>query len=123
MSTADVLCVNEVIATFTEIKHFPCHFRTALCPDRCGHARDSAIFKIDEYLKYEKPGQYGDEKQENFMWNLKPEADSNKLHPEYLEVVKSLQPGQKVKINWTHFYVHDDNGAHPERSVTFFEKI
>ena len=123
MATSDVLCINEVKATFTEKKHFPCRFRTALCPDRCNHAKDAAVFKIDEYLKYEKPGQYGDDKKDNFTWDLNPTADSNKLHPEYLEIVKGLQPGDKVRINWTHFYIHDDNGAHPERSVTFFEKL
>ena len=123
MSKEEVLAINEVIATFTKIEHVPCCFRTALCPDRCDHASDIAIFKVDEYLKYEKPGKYGDDKVEEFNWDLKPTADNNKLHPEYLEIVKGLQPGQKVKINWTHFYIHDDHGAHPERSVTFFEKL
>lgn len=121
--TADVLCINEVKATFEKVEHRPCMFRTSLCPDRCGHATDYAIFKVDEYLKYEKPGEYGDDKTDVFHWNLKPSTDTNKLHPEYLEIVKNLQPGQKVKINWTHFYVHDNGSSFPERSVTFFEKI
>lgn len=81
-----------------------------------------AVFKIDEYLKYEKPGQFGDAKVDTFSWNLKPESDSNKLHPEFLEIVKNLQLNQKVGINWTHFYIHNENGAHPESSVSFFEK-
>ena len=121
--TADVLCVNEVTATFTGIEHHPCRFMTSLCPDRCNHATDYAIFKVDEYSKYEKPGEYGDDKTEQFHWDLKPTADSNKLHPEYLEIVKNLHQGDKVKINWTHFYVHENGSSFPERSVTYFEKI
>ena len=122
--TYDVLCVNEVTATFKGIEHIPCRFMTSLCPDRCGHATDVATFEINEYLKYEKPGQYGDDKQTQLMWDLKPASAYNRLHPEYLEIVKNLQPGQKVKVNWTHFYVTDENGSKsPERTVTFFEKI
>ena len=123
MSKEEVLAINEVIATFTKIEHVPCHFMTALCPDRCDHATDAAIFKVDEYLKYEKPGKYGDDKVEEFAWDLKPSADANKLHPEYVEQVKALKPGQKVKLNWTHFYVDDGCCQSPERRVTFFEKI
>lgn len=122
-SRSDVLCVNEVIAQFVGIEHIPCRFMTALCPDRCGHARDVAKFDVKEYLKYDKPGEYGDDRSEQFFWDLKPDSDSNKLHPEYLEQVKALKPGDKCKIYWTHFYVHDDNGSHPERSVTYFEKL
>lgn len=121
--TKDVLSVHETIATFQGREHIPCRFRTALCPDRCDHATDVATFKIDEYKKYEKPGEYGDEEQTEFMWDLKPTADSSRLHPEYLEAVKALTPGQKVKLNWTHFYVHKDNCSFPERQVTFFEKL
>ncbi|KAK8865075.1 hypothetical protein M9Y10_010606 [Tritrichomonas musculus] len=119
----EVLAVNETIATFTQLEHVPCHFRTALCPDRCNHATDVAVFKIDQYVKYEKLGKYGDDKVEEFYWDLKPTAESSKLHPEYLEQVKALKPGEKVKLNWSHFYVSEDGVQTPERSVTFFAKI
>ena len=120
----DVLSVHETLATYQGTRHIPCRFMTSLCPDRCGHATDVAVFKIDEYQKYEKPGQYGDPEAKEFLWNLKPDSDANRIHPEYLEIVKGLQPGQKVKLNWTHFYVTNREGSkYPERSVTFFEKI
>lgn len=119
----EILAVNEVIATYTGTRHIPCMFRTALCPDRCDHAHDVAVFNVNKYLKYEKPGEYGDDKVTDFFWNLKPAADTNKLHPEYLNIVKNLKQGQQVKIYWTHFYIHDDNGAYPERCVTHFEII
>lgn len=118
----DVLCINEVLATFQKFEHIPCRFRTARCPDRCDHATDVAVFKVDQYLKYEQQGKYADDKVEEFYWNLKPTADSNKLHPEYLEQVKALKAGDKVKLNWTHFYVNTDSANYPERCVTFFEK-
>ena len=116
----DVLCVNEVIATFEGIEHAPCRFMTAECPDHCDHATDVAKFHIDKYEKYEKLGEYGDDKQEEFIWDLKPTSDANKLHPEYIEKVKELKQGQKAKIHWTHFYVHSENVDSPERTVTYF---
>lgn len=119
----DVLCVNEVVAAFQGIEHLPCHFMTAKCPDHCDHATDVANFHIEKYEKYEKLGKYGDDKQEDFYWDLKKSSDSNKEHPEYIEKVKALKPGQKVKIHWTHYYVHDENGASPERTVTYFEAL
>lgn len=121
--TKEVLAVNEVIATYLGTRHIPCMFRTALCPDHCDHARDLAVFNVTKYLKYEKPGKYGDDQVTEFLWDTKPSADTNKLHPEYLEIVKKLKEGQQVKISWTHYYVHDETGAFPERCVTYFELL
>ena len=54
-------------AEFTGIIHRKCRFLTSLCPDKCDHARDFAVFRIVKYLDYRKPGKYGDEKQDQLM--------------------------------------------------------
>lgn len=117
----EILATNEVIASYVGTKHVPCMFRTALCPDRCDHARDLAVFNVLNYISYEKVGKYGDDKVSEFLWDTKPSSDLNRLHPEYLNALKNLKEGQKVKICWTHFYIHDDTGSFPERCVTHFE--
>lgn len=38
-----------------------------LCPDRCGHSGKLATFAIVKYLRYEKPGEFGDPRQEQFL--------------------------------------------------------
>ena len=118
-----ILAIQEVIATYEGTRHIPCMFRTALCPDHCDHAKDVAVFKIKEYTKYEKLNKYGDDKTDEFLWDLKVQSDNNKLHPEYLKIVKTLKPGQNVRIHWTHFYITNDGASYPERSVTYFEII
>ncbi len=54
--TADVLSTHDTVATFTGTRHWPCRFRTALCPHECGHASDTLDFDVKHYLAYSKPG-------------------------------------------------------------------
>lgn len=122
-STFELLALHRTVATFLRIEHKPCMFRTALCPDRCGHAKDVAIFQIDEYTEYEKPGQYGEEKQDKFYASLKENDDDGSQPKEFVEKIKSLQPGQKVRLGWDHIYVTDENGQHPERPIRVLEVI
>lgn len=120
----EVLAVHKTIATFEGIQHHPCRFRTALCPDRCGHAKDVAVFKINEYTEYEKPGKYGDDKQDTWYVGLKEEDDDEGPQTkEVIEKIRALKPGQKVKLCWDHIYVTDENGQHPERPVKVIEPI
>ena len=123
MSTFDILAVHQTLATFMKIEHHPCRFRTALCPDRCGHAKDVAVFHIDEYTHYEQKGQYGDEKTDTHYVSLKEDDDDSAQTPEILAKIKALQPGQKVKLEWEHIYVKDQNGQHPERPIRVLEPI
>lgn len=118
----DTLSVHETIARFDGTEFIPCHFRTALCPDRCGHARTVAWFSILRYEKYEKKGQYGDEKATRFPMPISGEA-SPEVDPVRIEVVKKLKPGDWVKLDWVHEYVHRDGSSFPERVVTRLERI
>ena len=56
----EILSHHDAICEFTGIKHIPCRFMTSLCPDRCDHASDVAIFKVLEYKNYEQKGEYGE---------------------------------------------------------------
>jgi hypothetical protein len=120
-----VLTTNEVIAEFTGIKHFPCRHITSLCPDRCNHAQDAAEFKILEWQEYNKPGQYGDDKKDVFRARIDQNAPSEKQDPAVVEIIKTLTPGEKVKIFWEHIYVTDPetNSKWPERPIRSIEKI
>lgn len=119
----DLLSTHRTLATFQGIQHRPCMFRTALCPDRCGHGQDVATFKIDSYTDYQKPGEYGDPQMEQFMTGLKLSGgdEMEGQSQQMIDKVKSLNPGQKVKLDWDHIYVHDDHGAHPERPIKSIE--
>lgn len=111
----EILSHHDAICEFTGIKHIPCRFMTSLCPDRCDHASDVAIFKVLEYKNYEQKGEYGEEKQENIYCEVKKPVYHQ--DPAIAEKAKSLTPGQKVEVVYDQLYVHDDTGARPERPI------
>ena len=117
----EILSIHNVIATFEGIEHRPCMFKTALCPDRCNHAKDLAVFAINEYLSYEKKNKYGDEKQGKFYVDVNPNATENQQDPQILEFINKLKQGDKVKILWEHTYVSDEGNMYPKRSVRKIE--
>jgi hypothetical protein len=119
MATFVVLATHTVIAEFIGITHFPCRHLTSLCPDRCNHAHDAAEFKIIEYLAYDKFDKYGDDKKDIFRVRVDQKVSSDKQDPAIIEIIKSLAPGQKVKLFWEHIYVTDPEtrSKWPERPV------
>jgi hypothetical protein len=125
--TFEVLTTNKATAEFIGTQRVPCRVMTSLCPDRCHHAHDSAQFKILEYEQYEKPGKYGDDKQETLRVSLSedPEgAQSDKQDPAIIAKIKALSPGQKVRVFWEHIYVTDEtNSKYPQRPVRSIEVI
>lgn len=118
----DTLSIHETIARFDGTEFMPCRFRTALCPDRCGHARTVALFSILRYEKFEKKGQYGDEQTTRFSMPLSGDV-SPEVDPMRIEIVKRLKPGDWVRLDWVHEYVHRDGSSFPERVVTRLERI
>ena len=85
-------------------------------------AKQWAVFAIAEYEEYEKPGQYGDERQTRFAF-VPAEAPGS----QWADVVSSLQPNDRVKIAWRHEYVKRTEpggmSSYPERPVTLLEKL
>ena len=56
----DLLSSHETVAVLKGIEYRKCMGRTSACPDRCGNSGEFAVFTIEEYVKYEKKGKYGD---------------------------------------------------------------
>ena len=117
----ETLSTHRTVATFDGLVDVPCRFMTAECPDKCDHGGTYAKFSIVEYTDYQKPGEYGDEKQSQFMIRVAhkdgtPDADA----PEPLRnVIARLAPGQVVGLDWSHVYVTDAHGSKwPERIIT-----
>jgi hypothetical protein len=122
-SKRELLSWHETVAKYEGTRFQPCRHLTSLCPDRCGHARTLATFRIVRYLRYEKPGEYGDPKAEQFHVPVTGPQASNEADPRWDAVVKLLKPGDLVRLDWRHEYVTRDGSSFPERPVTRMEKI
>ena len=46
MATRELLSVHKTVATFDGLTEQQCLFRTALCPNECGHGGTTATFSI-----------------------------------------------------------------------------
>jgi hypothetical protein len=117
--SAEVLSSHRTKAVYEGARHLPCRHRTSLCPDRCGHARDVAVFRITEYVAYDKPGEYGDGKATEF---LLPLAADEEVTPEILAAAKALAKGDAVHLDWLHEYVTKDGSKYPRRRVTLLAR-
>ena len=117
----DVLSIHETVSEFIGVRHILCKFKTALCPDRCGHCADVYTFKVLEYTKYEKPGEYGDDQQKELHINIKEHVFGQ--DPSILEKCKHLEEGKKYRVCYKHLYVDDGSNARPERPFTEISPI
>lgn len=117
--SAEVLSSHRTKAVYEGTRHLPCYFKTSLCPDRCGHAQAVAVFRITEYLAYEKPGQYGDAKATEFLLPLK---QGEEVSADILSAAKGLNKGDAVRLEWLHEYVSKDGSKYPRRRVTLLAK-
>ncbi len=119
----EVLSTHETRAVFGGIKEAPCRHMTALCPNRCDHGGTYAIFSIEEYLKYQKIDQYGEEHQSTFYVSLtNGRGERSPGTSEALEtMIKSLKENDKVILHWAHIYVRDEYVSEPRRVVTFLQ--
>ena len=123
MTTRDLLSLHETVAQFDGLEQQQCFFMTALCPDECGHGGTNAVFSILQYLKYEKPGEYGDPKSDKYFVRVTQDVEVTGLIPERKQVLDSLQTGDYVLLNWNHDYVHNQGSSFPERPITKLVKI
>ena len=123
MNKRELLSTHDTVAKFTGITDFICRGRTALCPDKCGHSGRMANFEIVKYLGYEKPGQYGDEKQKTFSVLIEDNMKNAKVPAEMLKAIDSLKPGTTVHLKWNHDYVTHDGSKSPERPIVSIEPM
>lgn len=121
---AELLASNTVVAQYLAMEERPCMGRTALCPDRCGHALRLARFLVLSNEQYEKSGQYGDDKAEPGNLLLLDAANEVPGQSELvLQRLAELKPGQVVRIVQRHYYA-EYNGVHtPIRPVELIEVL
>jgi hypothetical protein len=117
------LADHQTLAVFDGLQYRLCRGLTALCPKECGDSGEFANFSIRKYVKYQKLGQYGDEKQTSFPvqvsdYNKKPKGDA-----EINKTVAGLKKGDYVLLSWRHDYVTKDGVSSPERPIVKLEKI
>lgn len=101
-------------ATFLGKRHVECMHMTSLCPDRCNHATDVFMFKIDE-VSVVDPGS----KHSKFCKPIKA-GDTHHVGTKDLGEFKneSLVEGDMVELDWNHDYVTRAGASFPERPVT-----
>lgn len=126
--SVEVLSSHDVEATYSGTQERQCMFRTSLCPHACNHANKWAVFTVDAYLAYDKPGKYGDEQQKQFALQLRPAETRVDHAPGTHELVASLAPGDRVRLSWLHEYVSEldaeGRGAkYPIRRVTAISRM
>lgn len=116
---ADLLASNTVTAQYLGTRHLPCMGRTALCPDRCGHAASVAVFRVISNEAYAKPGKYGDDKAEPGSEILiDAKADVPGQEAAVQETLASLTPGDTVRLTQKHYYADLGDVLMPIRPVT-----
>ncbi len=121
---AEELAHNTVTAVYECMVQVPCYHRTALCPDRCGHAQSFARFRVVENESYCRLGEYGDDKLmpgEALAVDMKNDVEGQ--DPAVQRLVQSLHPGEAVRLTIRHYYVKTDHAQYPVRPVTFIERI
>ena len=116
---ADVLSHHDVIAKFKYIEYIPCRFRTSLCPDRCNHSTNVAVFKVLSYNNYTLNDKYGDEKQEIIRVDVKKPIYGQ--DPSIAKFALSLEKGQTVHLVYDHLYITEEGSKYPVRPCTKLE--
>ncbi len=122
----ETLSVHRTVARYQGVEEQPCRFMTSECPDACDHGGTVAVFAVEAYTDYARPGQYGDPKQTEFRVRVAhsdgtPDAA---LAVALRRVLAELEPGDRVKLGWAHVYVTDpaSGSKWPERVITDLEK-
>jgi hypothetical protein len=119
----EMLSKHQTVAQFSGISYHRCLGMTALCPDKCGNSGDMASFRILKYLAYEKPGQYGDEKQKQYEFLVQDNMGNVKVPADIKKTIESLKKGDYVLLDWQHDYVTKGGSKFPERTVLQLKRI
>lgn len=119
----ELLARQETVAEFQGLHYQQCRGLTTLCPDKCGSSGNFAQFRIVKYLVYEKPGQYGDPKQEEFIVQVDTNLGELKLPVQQVKIIRDLKSGDFVRLAWRHDYVTNNGASYPERPLTAIEKL
>jgi hypothetical protein len=96
---------------------------TSLCPDKCGQSGTLATFRIVNYVAYDRLGEYGDPKCEEFAFLVEDNMKNPKVPVAIRDAVDSLKQGDIVLLSWNHDYVTVDGTSGPERPLAKLEKM
>lgn len=118
----ELLAEHETVAQFEGIEYRLCRGLTTLCPRECGDSGEFAKFKIVKYVRFVQHGKYGS-RQKSFViqvsdYHRQPRGDAS-----LLATVRTLQPGEYVRLDWHHDYVTRAGASYPERPVVKLEAI
>ena len=113
----ELLSSHDTVARFEGLTDHKCLGLTSLCPDRCGESGQLATFTIVKYLKYDKPGEYGDPQQEQFMVLIEDNMGNVKVPKAIRDAIMVLKPGDLVHLRWNHDYVTQAGSKFPERPI------
>lgn len=119
----ETLARHETVAEFRGTSYHRCMGLTSLCPDQCGESGTLATFRIVNYVIYEKLGEYGDPKCDEFAFLVEDTMKRPKVPADIRAAVHSLKQGDMVLLSWKHDYVTSQGGSAPERPLTRLEKI
>ena len=122
-NSTKLLAEHSTIARFEGTETQPCRFRTALCPDRCGHAQTTAKFTVVKYLNYKSHDQYGDPQTSRFYYAITGGVGKAPLASAPAAAIGTLKPGDLVRLDWNHEYVTQDGCSFPERPIVRLEKL
>ena len=111
------------MAEFRGTNYHRCLGMTSLCPDQCGQSGTMANFKIIKYIAYEKFGEYGDPKSDNYAFLIEDNMGHLKVPETIRDTVYALKKGDTVLLSWNHDYVTIDGSSGPERPITKLEVI
>jgi len=117
------LARHATVSEFEGSNYHECLGLTSLCPDKCGQSGTVATFKIVQYLNYEKLGEYGDPKCEQFVFMVEDNMKNPKVPNDIRNTVNSLKKGDRVLLSWNHDYVTVGGSSGPERPITKLEKL
>lgn len=121
---ADLLASNTVVAVYVGTQERPCMFRTALCPNRCGHAAKVASFRVITNEDYKKPGKYGDDKADpGSIVMVDMLQDVPGQSEDVQKLISTLSAGDKVRMTQDHYYGDFGKVVEPFRPVTKIEKL
>lgn len=119
----ELLSKHQTVAQFQGVASRTCRGLTALCPDKCGQSGNFASFRIVKYLAYEKPGQYGDPQQKDYVFQVEDNMKNAKSPAAVREAVAGLKTDDYVLLDWNHDYVTKDGSSSPERPIQKLQKI
>jgi hypothetical protein len=120
---SELLSRHQTIATLKSIGFRQCLGLTSRCPNLCGDSGEFATFEIKRYLAYDKPGEYGDPKQTEFLVQISDFDKKPKGDPKLLAWIKTLKAGDSVTLTWEHRYVTHEGSSSPVRVLVNYESM